>query len=62
MKRLVIYGLILTMIALYLAGCGRKGSDFSFVSDDTVWGNGQETSETSTRRRTARSTPKAQPS
>ena len=48
MKRLVIYSLILTMIALCLAGCGRKGSDFSFVSDDTVWGNGQETSETST--------------
>jgi predicted small lipoprotein YifL len=48
MKRLVIYGLILTMIALCLAGCGRKGLDFSFVSDDTVWGNGQEASGTST--------------
>ena len=48
MKRLFIYGLILTMLALCLAGCSRNSSDFSYVSDDTVWENGQEPSETAT--------------
>lgn len=46
MKRLFVYSLILTVFALCLSGCTRNGSDFSYVSDDTVWENGQEPSET----------------
>ena len=52
MKRLLIYSLVLTLLMLCLAGCGRNGSDFSFVSDDTVWGDGQESAETAAPKQT----------
>lgn len=48
MKRLFTATLIIAVLIFCLAGCGRNSSDFSFVSDDTVWGDGGESTQTET--------------
>lgn len=48
MKRFLIAALALVLVISCLAGCSRKGTEFSFVSDDTVWNDGTETAETAT--------------
>lgn len=41
MKQVYSLFLVMTILILCLAGCGRSGDTFSFVSDDTVWGDSE---------------------
>lgn len=53
MKRLFAITLILVML-LCAAGCGRDAQSFSYVSDDTVWGDGTDSSDTTATPKTTK--------